>query len=167
VSNNVHFSSATGEWETPQALFDLLDTEFHFTLDVCATAENAKCERCFTKADNGLAQDWRGETCWMNPPYGREIGGWMKKAHSYIYSATIICLVPSRTDTAWWHDYVYWADEVRLLRGRLKFGGTTNSAPFPSAIIRFSRDPNDEPPPRLVFWDWRKEHWTRQGVLDL
>lgn len=101
------FSSATDMWATPQALFDQLDAEFHFTTDVCATPENAKCANYFTPEVDGLAQEWTG-VCWMNPPYGREIGRWVQKAHDTAASgkATVVCLLPSRTDTAWWHDYI-------------------------------------------------------------
>ncbi len=130
-------SSLTDEWATPQALFDELDAEFGFELDVCADDWNHKCERYFTKETDGLAQEWTG-TCWMNPPYGREIGKWMKKAvESAEAGATVVCLVPARTDTAWWHDYAM-RGEIRFLRGRVKFvnrQGTGDAAPFPSAIV--------------------------------
>lgn len=132
----VHFSSKTDLWATPQATFDELDREFQFTLDVCASPENAKCERYFTSVDNGLKQQWWG-VCWMNPPYGRTIGQWMQKAFEASQNgATVVCLVPARTDTAWWHDFAM-RGEIRYLRGRLKFGGAKNSAPFPSAIVIF------------------------------
>jgi phage N-6-adenine-methyltransferase len=133
---SVHFSSATDEWATPQHLFEKLNARFGFTLDVCATPENAKCPRYFTKADDGLAQTWSG-VCWMNPPYGRQIKKWMRKAYeSSQQGATVVCLVPARTDTAWWHDYAM-KGSIEFLRGRLKFGGAVNSAPFPSAIVVF------------------------------
>jgi len=133
---NVHFSSATDLWATPKDFFEKLNAEFGFTLDVCANAENAKCPRYFTEADDGLAQEWTG-VCWMNPPYGREIGQWVRKAYeSALGGATVVCLVPSRTDTAWWHDYCM-KGEVRFVRGRLKFGGVTDNAPFPSAVVIF------------------------------
>ncbi len=132
----VHYSSANVEWSTPQAFFDMLDDEFHFDLDVCATADNAKCARYYTRADDGLAQPWSG-TCWMNPPYGREIGKWMRKAwESSRAGATVVCLVPARPGSAWWHDYAAQGD-VRFLRGRLKFGNSKESAPFPSAVVIF------------------------------
>jgi phage N-6-adenine-methyltransferase len=132
----VHFSSQTVEWATPQLLFDDLDAEFDFELDVCATPENAKCAKFFTKDDDGLAQRWEG-VCWMNPPYGRQIGRWVRKAfESAQQGATVVCLVPARTDTQWWHRYCAHG-EVRLLEGRLKFGDGRNSAPFPSAIVIF------------------------------
>lgn len=135
--NGGMMSSATDLWETPQEFFDKLDAEFHFELDVCALPENAKCKKYFTPEQDGLLQEWRG-ACWMNPPYGRQIGAWMKKAYdSTVYGGTtVVCLVPARTDTAWWHDYAM-RGEVRFVRGRLKFGGAKNSAPFPSAVVIF------------------------------
>lgn len=133
---SVHFSSKTDEWPTPQDFFDKLDAEFHFELDVCATPENAKCDRYFTKRENGLLQKWEG-VCWMNPPYGREIGQWVKKAYeSALEGATVVCLLPARTDTGWWHDYCM-KGEIRFVRGRLKFGNASENAPFPSAVVVF------------------------------
>ena len=134
----VHFSTASNEWSTPQDFYDKLDDEFGFTLDPCATIENAKCAKFYTEADDGLAQDWTQDIVFMNPPYGREIGKWIKKAHDSAQGgATVVCLVPARTDTAYWHDYCI-KGEVRFIRGRLKFGGHTNSAPFPSAVVIFT-----------------------------
>lgn len=132
----VHFSSETDDWPTPQWLFDALHAEFGFTLDPCSSHANAKCPKHFTMAENGLLQSWAGEVVFMNPPYGQAIGDWMRKAHGAAMheGATVVCLVPSRTDTAWWHDYAM-KHEVRLLRGRLKFGDATTSAPFPSAVV--------------------------------
>lgn len=133
----VHFSSATDEWPTPQALFDALNAEFGFTLDPCATAENAKCRCFFTKAADGLSQDWGDEIVFMNPPYGRSIGKWMKKAYEAARrGATVVCLVPARTDTTWWHRYAM-KGQVRLLKGRIRFVGGRHSAPFPSAVVVF------------------------------
>ncbi|KLT73269.1 adenine methyltransferase [Neisseria arctica] len=134
---SVHFSSKTDLWATPQDFFDNLNEEFGFELDVCALPENAKCEKYFTPENDGLKQDWTG-TCWMNPPYGREIGKWMKKAYesSLTGNATVVCLVPARTDTKWFHDFAM-KGEVRFIKGRLKFGGSKNSAPFPSAVVIF------------------------------
>jgi len=134
--NPVLFSSKTDEWETPQALFDELDREFGFTLDVCALPENAKCDLFFTPETDGLSQSWKGHICWMNPPYGREIGKWVKKAYEESQrGATVVCLLPARTDTRWFHDYIYGKAEIRFLRGRIKFVGAENSAPFPSMIV--------------------------------
>ena len=129
-------SSKTDVWATPPETFAALDREFGFTLDVCALPENAKCERYFTPADDGLSRPWEG-VCWMNPPYGRTIARWMAKAvESAAAGATVVCLVPARTDTAWWHDYAV-KGEIRFLRGRLKFGGAQHPAPFPSAVVIF------------------------------
>ena len=138
--NSGLYSSATDDWGTPQTLFDELNNEFNFTLDACASAHNFKVNVYFTKEDNALVQDWAG-IVWMNPPYGRAIGKWMKKAFEESQKgATVVCLVPARTDTAWWHDYAI-KGEIRFLRGRLKFeqpGFVKNSsAPFPSAIVIF------------------------------
>jgi len=136
---SVHFSSKTDLHATPQEFFDKLNAEFHFTLDVCATPENAKCKAYYSldNGDDGLLPVWHGRV-WMNPPYGREIGRWMKKAHDTVLSGkgqvVVVCLVPARTDTKWWHECVI-GHEVRFVRGRLKFGDAKNSAPFPSAVV--------------------------------
>jgi phage N-6-adenine-methyltransferase len=134
---SVHFSSKTDDWYTPDEFFDTYNQKHNFKLDVCASASNAKCENFFTVEDNGLEQEWTG-SCWMNPPYGRSIGKWMQKAYeSSVYNnATVVCLVPSRTDTKWWHDYAMKGD-IEFIKGRLKFGGAKENAPFPSAVIIF------------------------------
>lgn len=130
------FSSKTDLWSTPQEFFEEWNSKFNFTLDVCSDGINNKCDKFFTEADNGLNQRWEG-VCWMNPPYGRTIGQWMKKAYeSSLEGATVVCLVPSRTDTKWWHDYAM-KGEITFIKGRLKFGGNKNPAPFPSAIVVF------------------------------
>ncbi|MDS0981102.1 phage N-6-adenine-methyltransferase [Staphylococcus hominis] len=133
----VHYSSKSNEWATPQNLFDELNKEFNFTLDPCATDENAKCSKYFTIEDDGLSKDWSNDVVFMNPPYGREIKKWIKKAYEEsLNGATVVCLIPARTDTTYWHDFIFdKADDIRFLRGRLKFGGSKNSAPFPSAIV--------------------------------
>ena len=137
---NVHYSSKSNEWSTPQDFFDKLDEEFGFTLDPCSDGLNAKCERFFTAEDDGLAQSWAGESVFMNPPYGRVIGDWVRKAYEESRrGATVVALIPSRTDTRYWHDYVMRACEVRLVKGRLKFGDGKNSAPFPSAVVVFRK----------------------------
>jgi phage N-6-adenine-methyltransferase len=135
------FSSATDEWATPAELIAKLP--FRFELDVCATPENAKAPRFFTRADDGLTQEWRG-VCWMNPPYGRKVTGrWVAKAAaSALEGATVVCLLPARTDTRWFQDFVYPVlrarpNDVRFLRGRLKFGGAKHGAPFPSVLVVF------------------------------
>jgi|SRR5579864_1012023 len=134
---NVHFKSESCEWETPQDVFDKLNLEFGFKTDVCANIVNTKCANYFCKRVDGLIQKWTG-ACWMNPPYGRTIKLWMKKAYeSALDGAIVVCLVPARTDTAWWHDFAM-RGEIRYIRGRLKFNTHKNSAPFPSAIVIFT-----------------------------
>lgn len=134
------YTSNSEEWGTPQELFNRLNKEFNFTLDICASKENTKCPKYYTKEEDALKQEWGG-VIWMNPPYGRQIGNWVKKAKETAQQgkATVVCLLPARTDTAWWHDYVMKADEIRLIRGRLKFGDGKGSAPFPSAIVVFKK----------------------------
>ena len=137
--NSIMYSSKTDLWATPQDFFDKLDAQYHFETDVCALPENSKCQRYFTPEQDGLNQNWTG-TCWMNPPYGREIGKWVRKAYESARDngATVVCLLPARTDTAWWHDYIKpYAKSIDFVRGRLKFGGAKNSAPFPSAVVVF------------------------------
>ena len=133
----VHYSSKSNEWATPQNLFDELNDEFNFTLDPCATDENAKCSKYFTIEDDGLNKDWSNDVVFMNPPYGREIKKWIKKAYEEsLNGATVVCLIPARTDTTYWHDFIFGkANDIRFLKGRLKFGNSKNSAPFPSAIV--------------------------------
>jgi phage N-6-adenine-methyltransferase len=184
------YSSATDEWSTPPDFFAKVEEEFGpFDLDPCATAENAKAPKFYTKADDGLFKSWAGRV-WMNPPYGndeapckpdcsakrcakrkwhrtehyygskswvRRASGEFRSSHQLIRKAElawlgrgdeykpsrvdlVAALLPARTDTAWWHDYVIpYASEIRFIRGRLKFGGAKNSAPFPSALIIFKR----------------------------
>lgn len=131
------FSSMTDLWATPQQFFDALNAVFKFETDVCAIESNAKCEKFFTPEDDGLAQVWTG-CCWMNPPYGAEIPKWVEKAYRSAkeHGATVVCLIPARVDTRWWHDYCA-KGEVHFVKGRLKFGGSKNSAPFPSAVVVF------------------------------
>lgn len=134
---SVHFSSLTNEWSTPQNFFDAQNAIHKFTLDPCSTHENAKCSKHYTQHDDGLKKDWSKDRVWMNPPYGREIGVWMKKAFEESQrGALVVCLVPARTDTAWWHNYAA-KGQVSFIRGRLKFGGGKNSAPFPSCLVIF------------------------------
>jgi len=124
-------------WETPQPFFDELDAEFGFTLDVAAAHGNQKCERYFTRWEDGLKQDWGEEVCWCNPPYGRVIAKWVRKAwESAQAGAMVVMLVPARTDTIWWHDYCV-KGEIRFIRGRLTFSGAQEKAPFPSAVVIF------------------------------
>lgn len=137
--NKVLFSSKTDEWSTPQDLYDELNKEFNFTLDPCATNENHKCEKYYTLVDNGLLKDWSRETVFMNPPYGREITQWIAKAyHTSLEGATIVCLLPARTNTNWFHAFIInKAKEIRFLKGKIKFGNSKTGAPFPSMIVVF------------------------------
>ena len=147
---NVHFSSASDDWATPQDFFDAQDKIHGFTLDVCADSRNAKCSLYFTKRIDGLSRPWSPHRCWMNPPYGREIRKWMQKAYEESQrGALVVCLVPARTDTAWWHDYAS-KGVVTFIRGRLKFGGHTNSAPFPSALVVLKPQNNHSTPTKVV-----------------
>lgn len=137
MNTTVLFSSKNDDWETPQKLFDELNKEFRFTLDVAACTENAKCINYYTKEIDGLSQKWEG-VIWCNPPYGRKIGEWVKKAYlSVSTKCTVVMLLPARTDTKWFHDYIYKNKqaEIRFIRGRLKFGQAKNAAPFPSMIV--------------------------------
>jgi phage N-6-adenine-methyltransferase len=132
----VLFSSKTDDHSTPQDFFNKLNEQYQFDLDVCATESNAKCEKFFTREQDALKQDWKG-ACWMNPPYGRDIINWMRKAYEEHKKNKnlIVCLVPVRTDTNWWHSYVEGKAKVKFIKGRLKFGNAQNSAPFPSALV--------------------------------
>ena len=131
------FAHKTVEWSTPQGFFDVLDSIFDFNLDVCATQENAKCTKYFTIKDDGLSKTWSG-VCWMNPPYGRQISKWVQKAYeSACTGATVVCLLPARTDTKWWHKYCE-RGCYRFVIGRLKFSNSLYNAPFPCVIVVFS-----------------------------
>lgn len=139
-NSDAMFTSKSAEWETPQDFFDKLNSMYHFDLDACATAENAKCERYYTKEQDALMQEWSGRV-WLNPPYGREIAQWLKKAYDETMRGGVelcCCLVPSRTDTAWWHDWAM-RGEITFIRGRLRFNGSTENAPFPSALIVYRK----------------------------
>jgi phage N-6-adenine-methyltransferase len=128
-------SSETDDWATPLEFFLGLDYEFHFGLDVCASEGNAKVSRYFDREMDGLAQQWAPDVCWMNPPYGKTIGRWVEKAWlESLIGATVVGLLPARTDTIWWHNFVLKASEVRFIRGRLRFSGK-GTAPFPSAVV--------------------------------
>lgn len=137
-TREVMFSSKTEMWETPQDLFDRLNNKYHFDYDVCAIQENAKCQQYYTPEIDGLKQKWGGR-CWCNPPYGREISKWVAKAYmSSINGAVVVMLLPARTDTKWFHEYVLPYAEIYFIKGRLKFGDSKNSAPFPSMIAVFN-----------------------------
>lgn len=134
------FTSQTCEWATPKKTFDELNLEFNFTLDPCCNSDNKKCEKFFTKEDNGLVQDWSGNIVFCNPPYGREIKHWVKKCseESKKPNTKVVMLIPARTDTIYFHDYIYKkASEIRFLKGRLKFNDCKTPAPFPSMVVIF------------------------------
>jgi site-specific DNA-methyltransferase (adenine-specific) len=133
------FSSTTDLWATPQDFFDKLNDEFHFDLDPCATPDNAKCPIFFTKEEDGLSKDWAGYRVFCNPPYGRAIAAWVKKCYeeSQKPDTLVVMLIPARTDTSYFHDYIYHKAELRFIRGRLKFGGSQQGAPFPSMVVIF------------------------------
>ncbi len=138
---DVHFSSKNNEWTTPQELFDTLNIEFGFTLDPCCTNESAKCDKYYTIDDDGLSKDWSKDIVFMNPPYGREIPKWIEKAYNEaLMGAVVVCLIPSRTDTKYWHNFIFPYADIRFLKGRLKFGESNNYAPFPSAVVIFDKD---------------------------
>lgn len=139
MNTGVMFSSAKGDWETPQDFFDTLHHEFGFTLDAAASAQNAKCARYFDEGHDGLSREWEG-VVWCNPPYGRDVGRWVRKGLESGKKADVVMLLPARTDTKWFHDYILGKAEIRFIRGRLKFGGCKNSAPFPSMVVVFRRE---------------------------
>lgn len=135
--DNIHsmFSSKKSDWETPDWLFQSMNERFGFTLDVCATKANAKCDKFFTVKENALLQSWANEICWMNPPYGREISKWVEKAYLESKKAIIVGLLPVRTDTKWFHSFVYRKAKLEFLNKRLRFKNAGNMAPFSSMIV--------------------------------
>lgn len=137
--NKGMMTSNSNEWATPIKFFEELDKEFNFTLDPCATKKNAKCKKYYTKEDDGLIKDWTGEKVFCNPPYGREIPKWVEKCYreNKENNVFIVMLIPSRTDTSYFHDYIYKKQEIRFIRGRLKFNDGKNPAPFPSMVVIF------------------------------
>ena len=139
MNTELMFSSKTDMWSTPQKFYDELNKEFNFDLDPCATIENAKCDLYFTEEENGLTQDWEGFTVFCNPPYGRVLKEWVQKCYeeSLKPNTRVVMLIPARTDTIYFHKYIYNVATIRFLKGRLKFGECTNSAPFPSMVVVF------------------------------
>ena len=153
MNTDVMFSSASNEWETPDTFFQELDQEFHFTLDPCCQEYSHKCAKFYTPDMDGLSQSWEGERVFCNPPYGREIGLWVRKCYEEAQkpNTTVVMLVPARTDTRWFHEYIYQKNnvEIRFVKGRLRFINRqtssynptgdlqTQSAPFPSMVVIF------------------------------
>lgn len=140
--NAALLTSKSCEWYTPQDLYDRLNEEFSFNLDPCATPENAKCGRYFTKEQDGLSLNWGGGArVFCNPPYGRELPKWVRKCYEeWKRGCEVVMLIPARTDTSYFHDYIYQKAEIRFIRGRLKFGGCKNSAPFPSMVVIYKHN---------------------------
>lgn len=136
---DIMFMSKSNEWATPQDFFDELNKEFNFNLDPCSDDTNYKCEKHYTQADDGLSQDWGGYRVFCNPPYGQEISKWVEKAfrEGHKDNTIVVMLIPARTDTKYFHDYILHRSEVRFIKGRLKFGNGKNSAPFPSMVVIF------------------------------
>lgn len=135
--NSGKFSSDSTEWGTPDSIWKPLDSEFHFTLDVCATSENAKCQRFISKEDDALTKQWEG-SCWMNPPYGRQMIQWLKKALQESKRGVVtVALILAKTNTGWWHDIIIPNCEVRFVRGRPKFNNAKHGLPFPLAVVIF------------------------------
>lgn len=143
MNPNVMFSSKSEIWETPIDFFEELDREFHFQTDVCALPENKKCAHYYSPEQDGLKQKWEG-VCWCNPPYGRNIGKWVKKAAES--EGTVVCLLPARTDTKWFHEYINGKAEIRFVKG-----GSKNSAPFPSMIVIFRQGEKEDG--RVIYQD--------------
>lgn len=144
-TRQVMFSSKRQDWSTPKGTFDMLDYEFGFTLDPCCTKETAKCSTFFTKEEDGLKQSWQGHIVFCNPPFGKDMSKWIKKGYDEWKqgNCTVVFLIPVRTDTAYFHDYLYGRAKLRFFRGRLKFGGSDNSAPFPSMVAILMKE-NDK-----------------------
>lgn len=141
------FSSDKDDWETPQKLFEKLNDRYHFVIDLAATSKNAKCKNYYTVEDDALSKDWSkvNGPKWLNPPYGRQLGLWVKKAYTSSIKCKdpIVLLIPARTDTSYWHEYIFYKAHIDFLRGRLKFehnGSAGDSAPFPSAIVTYNFD---------------------------
>jgi site-specific DNA-methyltransferase (adenine-specific) len=141
MNKKLMFSSESMEWTTPQAFFDELNREFNFTLDPASSENNHKCKKYYTMNDDGLQQNWQGEVVFLNPPYGRTLRLWVEKAYieSRKPNTTVVMLIPARTDTSYFHDFILNKAEIRFLRGRLKFGGSKDSAPFPSMVVVYRR----------------------------
>ncbi|KAI3349051.1 DNA N-6-adenine-methyltransferase [Clostridium botulinum] len=140
INTELMFSSKTDMWSTPQEFYNKLNEEFNFNLDPCSTHENAKCEKHFTLVEDGLKQNWAGSTVFCNPPYGRVLKDWVKKCYeeSKKPNTRVVMLIPARTDTTYFHSYIYKkVREIRFIRGRLKFGDCKNAAPFPSMVVVF------------------------------
>ncbi|WP_368270825.1 DNA N-6-adenine-methyltransferase [Enterocloster lavalensis] len=159
-------SSNSNEWATPQKFFDILDDEFHFTLDPCSSHMNCKTDKHYTINENGLLQDWSGEHVFMNPPYGYQTSQWIEKAYKEsLRGAVVVCLIAARTDTSYWHDIIFrHAAQIRFIRGKIKFDGAAWNAPFASAVVVFD---NSKAYKRLMFFDMPVSKMMKMvGVTD-
>lgn len=134
------FTSNSDEWETPSELYTRLNKKFGFTLDPCSTKENHLCDKYYTKEENGLCKSWKGEIVFVNPPYS-EIKQWVEKCYKEYETngTTVVMLIPSRTDTRYFHNYIYHKAEIEFIKGRLHFSNSKNSAPFPSMIVIYQQ----------------------------
>ncbi len=153
--SKTRFNSKTTEYSTPTGFFQPLDDIFHFTLDVCATPENNKVAKYFTKEQDGLVQPWAGNVCWMNPPYGRDMVKWLAKAKHEADNCgvTTVCLIPSRTNTSWWHSICLKASQIWFVLGRPKFDNTSHGLPLPLVVVVF--EPNATQCRVGTYYDWK------------
>lgn len=134
--DNNRFKSTNQEWETPDSIFQPLDGEFHFTLDVAANSTNTKCLTFISPQQDAIAIHWGNNICWLNPPY-KQVGKWVVKAYNEsLVGSTVVCLLQARTNTNWWHDYCM-KGEIRFIRGRPIFKGCKHGLPQPLAIVIF------------------------------
>lgn len=148
--NHGLFTSNKEDWETPQDFFNKLNEKYHFTFDLAASYSNTKCKSYFTEKDDSLSKDWHriGGNVFLNPPYGRELHKWVKKAYEESlkkHDGYIVLLIPARTDTSYWHDFIFGKAQIKFLRGRLKFelnGESKDAAPFPSALVIYGEADN-------------------------
>lgn len=149
MNRKLMFSNKNNAWCTPRDFFNKLNQEFNFNLDPCCMPKSALCIKYFTPEEDGLKQNWGGYTVFVNPPYGREIGKWVKKSYeeSNKPNTIIVMLIPSRTDTRYFHNYILNKAELRFIKGRLKFvdmdyagdekDRKMSPAPFPSMLVIF------------------------------
>lgn len=148
MKNKALFTSNKQDWETPKDIFERLNSKYHFDLDAAASHQNAKLPNYFTADDDALQQEWQGNV-FCNPPYSRQLGKWLAKAwqeHQRDPNRVIVFLIPARTDTSYWHDYIFNKAEIEFLRGRIKFednGNSKDAAPFPSAIVIYGNPPTN------------------------
>lgn len=154
----VHYMSEKSDWETPIDFYKILDEEFHFALDPCCSPENKKCALGYTPNEDGLNMPWHPfGPVFMNPPYGREIVNWMDKAYrESIVGCVVVCLIPARTDTDWFHDYVSKASEIRFIHHRINFVGGPSGSPFPSVVVIFDTKHSGRD---VKFWDWKENKY--------